>query len=98
EAGAAARPGAVERPAEGVAKGGPRSDLPGAGDDLRAVGIVEAEDRCPDDGVARTEARRVLGVALDLRRAALVALDQDTGAVAGERHAGPQGDRHTHPH
>ena len=53
---------------------------------LRAIGIVETEDRRLREEVGGAEARRMIGVAFDLRRAALVALDQEADAGPGKRH------------
>ena len=71
----------------------PGPDLPELGDRLRAVGIVETEDRGLPEDVGRAEARRVVGVPLDLRRAARVALDEKAGRVAGERKRGGEEER-----
>ena len=49
---------------------------------LRAIGVVQAQDVGLAEGVRPAEARRVLGVALDLGGPALVALHQDPARVA----------------
>ena len=59
---------------------GPR--LAEIGHGLRAVGIVEARTDAWPKQVGGAEAGRVLGVALDLGRPALVALDQQAGRRA----------------
>ena len=53
---------------------------------LRAVGVVEAENRRLREQVGGAAARRVIGVAFDLGRAAFVALDQQAHAGAVDRH------------
>ena len=60
-----------------------RANLAEVRDRLRAIGIVEAEDRRLREEVGGAEARRMIGVAFDLRRPALVALDEQ--ADAGRR-------------
>ena len=47
-----------------------------ARDDLCAIGIVERQDRRLHEDVGPAEARRMIGIALDLDRPALVALDE----------------------
>jgi hypothetical protein len=76
----------------GVERGLQRGDEVAPGDrvtepahDLRAVGIVEAEDRRLHDRVARAEARGMRRIALDLRRAVHVALDEHARRDAAER-------------
>ena len=64
----------------------PRPDLAEVGERLRAVGIVEVEDRRLREHVGGAEAAGMLRVALDLRRAPFVALDEQAGGDAAERH------------
>jgi hypothetical protein len=64
----------------------PGADLAELVDDLGAVGIVEAEDRRLHLRVARAEGRGVIGVPLDLRRAAHVRLGQHAAGDAAEGH------------
>ena len=64
----------------------PRGDFAEVPDDLRAVGIVEAKNRRLHEGIGCTETRRMIGIALDLRRPSHVALDEDAGAESAERH------------
>ena len=62
----------------------PGADLAELGDHLRAIGIVEPEDRGLRESVRRAEARGMVGIALDLRRPAEVALDQDASGIAAQ--------------
>ncbi len=71
----------------------PGADLSEAGDRLGAVGVVERQDERLREGVRGPEARRVVGVALDLRRPALVALDEKARGVAAERRGGREEER-----
>src|SRR5205823_8174502 len=71
----------------------PRADLAELVDDLGAVWIVEAEDRGLHLRVARAEAGGVVGVALDLRRAAHVRFRKDAAGDAAERHRRREEDR-----
>ncbi len=73
---------------DGAEGGVPRRRLAAGADRLRAVRVVEGQDRRLMKHIGRAEAAGVLGVALDLRRPALVTLDQQTDAYAAERHGG----------
>ena len=53
---------------------------------LRAVRIVETEDRCLRKDVRGTQAGWVVGVSFDLGRTAFVAFNQKSYPRAGERH------------
>ena len=55
-------------------------------DGLGAIGIVQVEQRGLHEHVGRAEACRVIGVALDLDRAAFATEGQDAHAVAVEWH------------
>jgi hypothetical protein len=55
-------------------------------DRVRAIRIVEGEDRRLGEQVGAAAAGRVVDVALDFGRAAFVALDQQPGGDAAERH------------
>ena len=55
-------------------------------DRLRAVGIVEAEHGCLDEGARGAEGRGVRRVSLDLRRPPFVALDDQAVGAPAERH------------
>ena len=57
-------------------KAEPRRDFAAVRDDLGAIGVVHIEDRPLGNGVGRTEAGGMLGIALDLGRPPHVALDQ----------------------
>ncbi len=46
----------------------PGLDLPGFGDGLRAIGIVQIQDGSLRKCVRRAQTRRMVGIALDLRR------------------------------
>jgi hypothetical protein len=63
-------------------KRAPRPDLPALGQGLRAVRVVDVEDRGLREDVRAAEARRVQLVALDLDRPALVALGEDAARVS----------------
>ena len=65
-----------------VDEGPPGADAAKVDDRLRAVGVVEVEHRGLGEDVGRPQARRVVGVALDLRRPAGVALGEHPVAVA----------------
>ena len=58
-----------------------RADLAEVRERLRAIGVVEAENRRLREEIRRTPAGRVIGVAFDLRRPALVALDEQADAA-----------------
>ena len=64
----------------------PGVDLAEVEHHLGSVGVVEREGRRLHVDVGRAEARRVIGVALDLGRAAGVALHQDPGPQAVHHH------------
>ena len=53
--------------------------------DLRAIGIVELQDRGLREEIGATEARRMLGITLDLGGTPHVALDQQTDGESGAR-------------
>ena len=55
-------------------------------DGLRAVGVVEVEGRGLGEDVGRAEARGVVGVPLDLGGPPRVALDEQAGGQAADRH------------
>ena len=74
------------------------TNLAEVGQRLRAIGIVEAEDRRLREDVGGAEAARVQRVAFDLRRPALVALDQQAGGDAAERHRGREEQRLARDH
>src|SRR5262249_16728268 len=67
-------------------------------DRLRAIGIVKIVERCLRERVGRALRDRMIGITLDLRRAVLVALDQEwrraieirTGRGKEERRTGDQ--------
>ena len=80
EPGAPARALRPERRAEHRQEAAPRADVAQVGEGLRAVGVVERQHRGLCRGVGRTQAGRMLGVALDLGRPPHVALDQHAGA------------------
>ena len=65
-----------------------RLRLAGAGGTLGPVGIVELEHRALVDRGGAAQAGRVFGVALDLDRSALEALDHQAGGVAVDDHRG----------
>ena len=71
----------------------PRADPPGLGDGLGAVGVVERQDGSLCEGVGRTQAGGMVRVALDLGRAAHVALDEDAGREPAERKGGGEEER-----
>ena len=83
----------IQRRGELLVQGRPGGGLAELRDRLRAVGVVKAQHRRLGDGVGRAEARGVLGIALDLRRAAVVTLDEQAGGDPGERHRGGEQDR-----
>ena len=89
-----AEPGALERLLRGqrgadrAEKRRPRADLAEIGERLRAVGIVEPENRGLREHVGRAEAARMQRVAFDLGRPPFVALDEEPGGDAAERHRG----------
>src|SRR5439155_6172525 len=85
-AGALERPLRVQRRGRRAEKRRPRPDLADVGQRLRAVRIVEAENRRLREHVGCAEAARMERVALDLRRPPLVALDEETRRDAAERH------------
>ena len=76
----------------------PRKDLADVGEGLRAVGIVEVEDRRLPAGVGGAEARRVVGVAFDLGGTAEVALDEDALGVAAVEDRGGEEERASGDH
>ena len=79
---------ARQRAAHGGHERAPGLDPAQLGDGLRAVGIVEREDRRLGVHVGAAPAGRVIGVSLDLGGPTLVALDQKTRGDAAERHGG----------
>ena len=93
EAGALERLLRRQRRADRAEKRRPRTDLAEVGQRLRAIGIVEAEDRGLREDVGRAEAARVQRVALDLGRPPFVALDEQPGGDAAERHRGREEQR-----
>jgi hypothetical protein len=74
--------------AHGRDEGVPGPDLSAIGERLRAVRVVEVQDLGLGEEVGRAEARRVLGVALDLGGPALVALHEHTFGVTLVEHGG----------
>src|SRR5262249_38597409 len=60
---------------------------------LRAIRVVEAEHGALRGDVGGAQAGGVSRIALDLGRAALVALDDDADAEAAERHRGGEEER-----
>ncbi len=71
-----------ERLAQRRAEVAPGPLLPQVQHGLRTVGVVEAEHVRLSEDVGASQARRVVGVAFDLGRPPLVALDQDAARVA----------------
>ncbi len=71
----------------------PRPHAAEFGDRVRAIRIVEGEDRRLGEQVGAAAGGRVVDVALDLGRAAFVALDQEPGGDAAERHRGGEEQR-----
>ena len=71
----------------------PGRDLAEVTHHLRAIRIVEAEHRCLHERIGRAEARGVIRIALDLRRASHVALDKHAIRVAADRHHGRKENR-----
>jgi hypothetical protein len=55
-----------------------RPNLPEMGDRLRSIWIVQTENRRLREQIRCTEARRMVGIAFDLRRPSFVALDEET--------------------
>ncbi len=72
---------------------GPGAHLAAEADRLRAVGVVERKHRRLREDVRRAQARRMLGVALNLRRSPHVILDEHGAADARERHRGREEER-----
>src|SRR6185437_774247 len=69
-------------------EGLPALDLTTPRHRLRAMRIVEAEDARLLDGAGGAEARRMIGIALDLYRPPHLMLEQDAGRIAIERGRG----------
>ena len=92
------RPLGVEGRLHAREEGAPRKDLADMGEGLRAVGIIEVEDRRLPAGVGGAEARRVVGVAFDLGGAAEVALDEDALGVAAVEDRGGEEERASGDH
>ncbi len=67
---------------------GPRPRPVFVEDRLRAVGVVQAENRGLREAVGRAAARGVKLVPLDFDRPAVAALDEEPGRVPAERHRG----------
>ena len=88
QAGALKRLLGRERRPDRPEKRRPRTNLAEVGERLRAIGIVEAEHRGLREDVGRAEAAGMQRVAFDLRRASLVAFDEQPGRDAAERHRG----------
>ena len=84
---------AGQRAADRGDEAAPRTDAAQFGDGLRAVGVVEGEDRRLREDVGAAAGGRMIGIAFDLGRAALVALDQQAGGDAAERHGGGEEQR-----
>ena len=72
----------LERLPQGLSEGAPGALLPQIAHGRRPVGVVQAEDVRLSEDIGRAEALRVVGVPLDLRRPALVALHEDAARVA----------------
>ena len=85
EAGASFQALHVQVLAEGVDEVVPGADPAGIRHRRGAIGVVEVEDAGLGDGVAGPEAGGMLRIALDLRGATQVALDQDPRRRPGER-------------
>ena len=77
-----------ERRADGPEKRGPRADVAQVQQRLRAIRIVEAENRGLSEHIGRAKTPRMQRVAFDFRRTAFVALDEQAGGDASERHRG----------
>ena len=88
EAGAGERLLSREHRADRPEKGGPRPDLADVGERLRPIRIVEAEHRGLRERIGCAEATGMERIALDLRGTALVALDEQPGRDAAQRHRG----------
>src|SRR6185503_3649075 len=94
-----AEPGAAplalpfERGAHRREERAPGADLAAVRDHLRAVGVVQPEERRLLYGVRGAEAGRVPGVPLDLGRPPVVALDQDAGPESPERNGAGEVER-----
>ena len=69
------------------------TDVAEIGDVARPVRIVEAENRGLREQIRRAAARWMIGVAFDLRRAALMAFDEQPDAGAVHRHRGREEQR-----
>ena len=82
-----------ERSAEGAEKPRPWPDFAEIGERLRSIGIVETEHGGLREDVGGAEAARMQRVAFDLGRPALVALDEQAGGHAAERHRGGEEER-----
>ncbi len=85
EPGAAVGPVGVANPEDVGEEVVPGADPGIAGDDLRAVGVVEPEDRGLHEDVGPAPVGRMIGVAFDLRRSPRPALDEHARRVAAER-------------
>ncbi len=64
----------------------PGLDFPELGDRLRAIRIVKIQDRSLREHVRRAKARRVIGIAFDLRRSPFVAFHKQTNRIRAKRH------------
>ena len=82
-----------QRAADRGDEAAPRPDAAQLGDRVRPVGVVEGEDRGLREDVGAAAGRRMIGVALDLGGPTLVALDQQPGGDAAERHRGGEEQR-----
>jgi hypothetical protein len=69
-------------------EGTPRSNLAQLHHRSRAIGVVQRQHRGLRIQIGRAEAAGVIGIAFDLRRAPLVAFDEQPGRHAAERHRG----------
>ncbi len=81
-----ARPRGVDGALGFEQEGVPGADQPPAGDDLRAVGVVERQHGRLGPGVDRAPAIGVRRVPLDHRRPSHVALGEHAGGISGQRH------------
>ena len=76
----------ADRIADDAQEVGPRPNFAEVRDRARPIGIVEVENRRLREHIGGAAAARVIGVALDLGRPPLVALDEQPGADAAEGH------------
>ncbi len=93
EPGAAGRGLGREGAADGADEAAPGTHLTELGGGARAVRVVEGQNRRLREEVGAALARRMIGVALDLRRPAFVALDEQPRGHAAERRRGREEQR-----